>query len=81
MKETGNAMIEEAIFILKSSSGSKETFSDADIIKHANAILDKGHRSDKFPFAVKEPKHHKALGFLAGTLTGALGVFFIMLVF
>ena len=40
MRDTGNAMIEEAIFIIKPCSD-KGFVSEEDIIKHANSILDK----------------------------------------
>ena len=81
MKETGNAMIEEAIFILKSGGGRGETFSEADIIRHANSILDKGCLADRTSQVsrLKVRKMQGAAGFFAGTLTGALIVLGVLL--
>ena len=81
MKETGNAMIEEAIFILKSGGGRGETFSEADIIRHANSILDKGALADRTSqiSRLKAKKTHGAVGFFAGALTGAFVVLGVLL--
>lgn len=46
MKETGNAMIEEAFFILKPEAA-KTGVTEGDIIKQANYILEKSLASDK----------------------------------
>ena len=48
MRDTGNAMIEEAIFIIKPCSD-KGFVSEDDIIKHANSILDKNMSRDSLP--------------------------------
>lgn len=84
MKETGNAMIEEAIFILKSGGG-KGTLSEADIIRHANSILDTQCCAEKIPgFTAGIARKRKGIGvagFFAGAVTGALGVFLIMMLF
>ena len=80
MKETGNAMIEEAIFILKSGGG-KDALSEADILRHANSILDKNGYAEKPPrFSALGSKKRKGVGmagFFAGAFTGALAVVLI----
>ena len=47
MKDTGSDMIEEAFFILRPSKD-KALFSEADIIKHANSILEKSRYAEGF---------------------------------
>ncbi len=75
MKDTGNDMIEEAIFVLK-SAGEKNGFSENDIIRHANSILDDGARKERFSslsMNVTKPKRFSRLsGFLSGLVIGAL---------
>lgn len=83
MKETGNAMIEEAIFILKSGGCTGKALSEADVIRHANSILDKGCRADEFSrvSSYKSPDGRKirvATCFFAGAVTGALAVLGIL---
>lgn len=75
MKDTGNDMIEEAIFVLK-SAGEKNGFSENDIIRHANSILDDGSRKERFSglsMNVVKPKRFSRLSdFLSGLVIGAL---------
>ena len=47
MKDTGNAMIEEAFFILKPEA-SRTGVTEGDIIKQANLILEKSFYDDRF---------------------------------
>jgi len=81
MKETGNAMIEEAFFILKAEpSGMGVT--EGDIIKQANRILEKS-RGDEKLFSLARPTQ-KSSGFscfFSGAVIGALitaGLFLII---
>lgn len=85
MKETGNEMIEEAIFILKAVSG-KNTVCDNDIVKHANSILEKSMFDERFSLlsmnVSKEPKPvKKHTVFFTGMAVGIIisaAVFFII---
>lgn len=85
MKDTGNEMIEEAIFILKAVSG-KNAVSDNDIIKHANSILEKSRFDERFSLlsmnVSKEPQPAKKhTFFFTGMAVGILisaAVFFII---
>ena len=76
MKETGNAMIEEAFFILKPGSD-KGRVSEEDILKHANTILSKSFGNERIPsFSVngcgKEKRRKSAIYFWSGTAVGAV---------
>lgn len=84
MRETGNAMIEEAIFILKSGGAGAETLSEADIVKHANSILDKSccdGRLSRFTSASPRQKNNaRTPTFAAGAVTGAIIAVCIMVI-
>lgn len=76
MRETGNDMIEEAFFVLRSCA-TKSGFCEEDIIKHANGILEKSNFDSRFSslsMNVSEKKrHHKnPLPFLLGMAIGAI---------
>lgn len=85
MKETGNDMIEEAIFILKSVS-EKNSVSDNDIIRYANSILEKSMFDERFSHLSMNvskniDKQNKNTGFFAGMAVGiilSVAVFFII---
>lgn len=84
MRDTGNDMIEEAIFVLKSAC-EKNGFSENDIIRHANSILDEGARKERFSHlsmnVTKPGKNSRVSAFLSGLVIGALvagGIVFIL---
>ena len=75
MKETGNAMIEEAFFILRPESG--KSISEDDIIKQANRILEKSVYNESFshlPMNVAERKGRsgRIACFWSGLILGAV---------
>ncbi|MBQ8759682.1 MAG: hypothetical protein IJZ20_08320 [Clostridia bacterium] len=76
MKETGNAMIEEAFFILKPEAG-KAAVSESDIIKQANHILEKSIYDERFSHlsmnvAKKRDGSGKFGSFWSGIVIGAI---------
>ena len=84
MKETGNAMIEEAFFILKPGYD-KGRVSEEDILKHANSILSKSFCNEKFSSSsvtgIAREKHRKsAICFWSGTAVGAILAATILLI-
>ena len=81
MKETGNAMIEEAFFILKAEQSGKG-ISEGDIIKQANRILEKSMGDEKL-FSLARPSQKKGgfSCFFSGAVIGALimaGLFLVL---
>jgi len=83
MKDTGNAMIEEAIFIIKPGTD-KSFVGEDDIIKHANSILDK-RAYDRFSglsMNVVKPGRNKSFAsFWSGMVIGAIVSAGIILLF
>lgn len=83
MKETGNAMIEEAIFILKADF-EKGGLSENNIVRHANSILDKNSYADRFSClsmnVAKQKQGGKIPMFLLGAAMGAAIAVSIMLI-
>ncbi len=74
MRETGNAMIEEAFFILKTeSSGTGVT--EGDIIRQANRILERSLADEKLcGLSRSASKYGKGgfTGFFSGVVIGAI---------
>ena len=83
MKETGSDMIEEAFFILRPSKD-KCSFSNGDIMKHANSILEKNCYGGSFPalsMSVTQSREKKSpfsffLGLTCGVLIASV-IFFV----
>lgn len=75
MKETGNAMIEEAFFILKPEAG-RAGISEGDIIKQANLILEKSAYDERFSRlsmnVAKNKKKSNFSSFWSGAVIGAI---------
>ncbi len=73
MKDTGNAMIEEAFFILKPEAG-KNGFSEGDIIKQANRILERSIYDDRFSHLSMNvtKRDGKFASFWSGAVIGAV---------
>lgn len=84
MKDTGNDMIEEAIFIIKPGCD-KGFVGEDDIIKHANSILDKNAYNNRFSDlsmnVVKGRKNTGFASFWSGMVIGAIVSAGIILVF
>ena len=83
MKETGNAMIEEAIFILKADF-EKGGLSESNIIHHANSILEKSSYADRFSSlsmtAARQKQRGKIPMFLWGVVMGVVSAVSVMLI-
>lgn len=85
MRETGNDMIEEAFFVLRSSA-TKHGFCEEDIIKHATGILEKSNFDSRFSHismnvSKKKDGRKKPLSFLLGMVLGCVlsaVVFFVI---
>ena len=83
MHDTGNAMIEEAIFIIKPGAD-KGVICEDDIIKHANSILDRNASRDRlrgFQHDIKQKKKSPFAPFLTGMVFGAFFAALVILVF
>ena len=84
MKDTGNDMIEEAFFIIKPEA-SKSGFSESDMLKQANRILEKSFYDERFSHLSMNVSKHKHPGnfssFWSGVVVGAIvtaGFFLIL---
>ena len=75
MKDTGNAMIEEAFFILKPEAA-KSGFAREDIVKQANRILEKSMCDDRFSHlsvnSSGKSKNGSFSSFFSGAVIGAI---------
>ena len=83
MKDTGNAMIEEAFFILKPEA-TKSHFTEADIVKQANRILEQSMYGDGFSRFSVNGKTKSSKGrissFVFGAVLGAIVMAGILLI-
>ena len=81
MKDTGSEVIEEAFFILKPHSV-KGSFSETEIMKHANSILEKSCYSTAFsPLSMNTVSGAKRSGSVSFLWGMALGVVFSAVIF
>ena len=85
VKDTGNAVIEEAFFILKPGSETGSVSSD-NILKHANSILGKSAYNSRFSgmnmnVSSKEAVRSPAVYFWSGVLVGVVSAVLLVLLF
>lgn len=81
MKDTGNEMIEEAFFILRPQS-TKSIFSEDDIMKHANSILETSYSKHFSSLSMNVTKNERGIGNVVHFLVGlAFGVVISAVIF